>query len=407
MSAGYLKIGDFCEIYDGPHATPEKTSEGPYFLSISSLENGVLNLSKSARLAERDYAKWTRRVTPRKGDLLFSYETRLGEAALMPEGVRACLGRRMAILRPNTEIVIPEFLLYSYLAPEFQQLIASNTVTGATVDRISLTELPKYEMRIPDLDEQKKLVSILSLLDKKIEVNKLQVHELDAFAKLLYDYWFVQFDFPMTADQAASLGKPKLAGQPYRASGGKMVYNDTLKREIPIGWEAISVSKVLAKELRTKNVLSSETAEKGRIPVIDQSSSFICGFTDDDESVIKEIPKIVFGDHTRILKFINFPFARGADGTRILTSRECRLPQHLFYYQLLYFDLSNYGYARHFKFLKDQNVILPDQKVASAFEHVAESLYKKIKNNIFEIQELTQFRDWLLPMLMNGQITVG
>jgi len=153
--------------------------------------------------------------------------------------------------------------------------------------------------------------------------------------------------------------------------------------------------------------LNSEIADQGRIPVIDQGSAFICGFTDDEDSVIEDTPKIVFGDHTRILKFINFPFARGADGTQILTSRESLLPQHLFYYQLLSIDLSNYGYARHFKFLKDQKVILPNEDAANAFEQVAASIYAKIKNNIFQNQELTQLRDWLLPMLMNGQVAVG
>ena len=185
-----------------------------------------------------------------------------------------------------------------------------------------------------------------------------------------------------------------------------MIFNETLKREIPEGWDVLRVGDVLAKELRTKNILSSAIADRGRIPVVDQGSTFICGFTDDADSMINETPKIVFGDHTRILKFINFPFARGADGTQLLSSREKRLPQHLFFYQLLGFDLSSYGYARHFKFLKDQKVVLPYQAVASAFEEIAQTMFTKIKNNIFQNQELTELRDWLLPMLMNGQVTV-
>src|SRR6266480_3424541 len=94
-------IGEVCEVFDGSHATPKKTTSGPVFLGISSLENGRINLSESEHLNEEDFGKWTRRVTPRAGDVVFSYETRLGEAALIPEGLRCCLGRRMALLRPR------------------------------------------------------------------------------------------------------------------------------------------------------------------------------------------------------------------------------------------------------------------------------------------------------------------
>lgn len=156
MKANYITtIGGIAEIYDGPHATPKKLEQGPYFLSISSLDKGRLELNKSAFLSEDDFKKWTKRVTPQEGDLLFSYETRLGEAALMPAGVRACLGRRMGLLRLNKAKVTPEYALYAYLSPAFQQTIKANTLTGATVDRIALNDLPNFPIRIPPIEEQK------------------------------------------------------------------------------------------------------------------------------------------------------------------------------------------------------------------------------------------------------------
>lgn len=217
-------IGRVAEIFDGPHATPFKTSHGPFFLSISSLENGRLDLSKSSHLSEDDFKKWTKRITPRKGDVLFSYETRLGEAALMPDEIKASLGRRMGLLRPRLDKVIPKYLLYAYLSPAFQQTIIANTITGATVDRISVSEIPSFPVRIPGLGEQKKVADLLGHIDSKIDCNNRINAELDSMAKALYDYWFVQFDFP-DAD-----------GKPYKSSGGKMVYNATLGREIPQGW---------------------------------------------------------------------------------------------------------------------------------------------------------------------------
>src|SRR2546429_9978027 len=110
-SVSRMLVGELGQIFDGPHATPTRRSEGPYFLNIASLKSGRLDLSESDHVSAEDFVTWTRRVTPQHGDLLFSYETRLGEAALMPEGIEACLGRRMAILRPNQTGVARRFLL--------------------------------------------------------------------------------------------------------------------------------------------------------------------------------------------------------------------------------------------------------------------------------------------------------
>ena len=242
-------IGEVAEIYDGPHATPEKTENGPYYLSISSLESGRLDLSKSAFLSESDFQKWTKRVTPQKGDILFSYETRLGEAALMPEGIRACLGRRMGLLRPKINNVTSEYLLYAYISPQFQQTIVSNTIKGATVERIALNKLSSFNIRIPDFDEQKNVAGLLTSIDSKIELNNRINTELEAMAKTLYDYWFVQFDFPFdfasTSLSTNAQDRPDKDGcqtepvevKPYKTSGGKMVWNEELKRDIPDGWE--------------------------------------------------------------------------------------------------------------------------------------------------------------------------
>src|SRR5438270_9011216 len=164
-------VGEVAEIFDGPHATPKKTEAGPWFLSISSLKQGQLDLRESAHLSIEDFKKWARRVTPREGDVLFSYETRLGEAALMPRGIQACLGRRMGLLRVKSGKADSRFLLYAYLGPEFQQVIRERSIHGATVDRIPLTDLPSWPIRIPSLPEQQAISGLLGALDDKIDAN--------------------------------------------------------------------------------------------------------------------------------------------------------------------------------------------------------------------------------------------
>lgn len=167
-----VPLSQVVEVFDGPHATPKKTTEGPWYLNIGSLQGGRLVLEESAHLREEDYAHWTRRVAPCAGDVLFSYETRLGEAAIMPTGLRAALGRRMGILRPrDPNRLLPAFLLYSFLSPEFQAQIQQKAVRGATVDRIPISEIGSWVLRLPPVATQGRIVALLSELDAKIAAN--------------------------------------------------------------------------------------------------------------------------------------------------------------------------------------------------------------------------------------------
>jgi type I restriction enzyme S subunit len=206
MGSEWKTIGAISEVFDGPHATPKKIDKGPYFLSISSLKAGKLDLEKSARISEEQFVKWTKRVTPVEGDLLFSYETRLGEAALMPSGIKACLGRRMGLLRIDKSKVDPRYLLFAYLGPAFQQEIRTRTNYGATVERIALKELPDFPIQLPPLPEQKAIAHILGSLDDKIELNRRMNTTLEGMAQALFKSWFVDFD--PVIDNALAAGNP-------------------------------------------------------------------------------------------------------------------------------------------------------------------------------------------------------
>jgi type I restriction enzyme, S subunit len=188
-----VKLGEICSVYDGPHATPKKTENGPIYLGIFNLSAGRLDLSKIDHLSEKDFITWIRRIAPRPGDVVFSYETRIGEAAIIPDGLRCCLGRRMGLLRPQTNLIDPRFLLYAYLGPEFQSTLHSRTIHGSTVDRISIGELPSYPISIPPLPIQRRIAEVLGRLDDKIEVNRRINRTLEQMAQALYKHWFVDF----------------------------------------------------------------------------------------------------------------------------------------------------------------------------------------------------------------------
>lgn len=316
------------------------------------------------------------------------------KARIFKHDLPLLLAQRVACVRAKKELD-QVFLYYCINNIRFEDYVY-RIQTGSSVPHISKTQIESFQIPFPVLTTQKKIAKVLSDLDAKIEVNNKINAELEAMAKTIYDYWFVQFDFP------------NKNGKPYKSSGGKMVFNEGLKREIPEGWEVSIIGDLLAKEQLGGKTLSSNYLDSGSIPIIDQSTKFICGYTNDESKRIKaKVPRVVFGDHTRIVKLINFDFARGADGTQVLLSKEERVPQYFLYHSLLNIDLSNYGYARHFKFLKDRKNIIPKLDIVNEFEAKAKVWYDMIWSNMKQNQQLSELRDWLLPMLMNGQVTVN
>jgi len=233
-------LGELVDIYDGPHATPAKSVAGPVFLGISSLVRGRLDLANTEHLSEADFERWTRRVTPEPGDVVFSYETRLGEAAIILPGLRCCLGRRMGLLRTRNRRVDKRFLLYAYLGPEFQETLRSRTIHGSTVDRIPLIDMPKFPIRVPEsVAEQRAIAHILGTLDDKIELNRRMNETLEAMARALFKSWFVDFD-PV---RAKAEGRDPGLSQPL-ADLFPDSFEDSELGEIPKGWEVQRVGGI-------------------------------------------------------------------------------------------------------------------------------------------------------------------
>ena len=248
MADGWREVtlGEVAEIFDGPHATPQKTDSGPVFLGISNLDNGRIDLSTTQHLSEDDYLAWTRRVTPVPGDIVFSYETRLGEASAIPHGLRCCLGRRMGLLRVRAESVDSRFLLYAYLGPAFQETLRTRAVQGSTVDRILLSDLGTFPIDIPiDIPEQRAIAHVLGTLDDKIELNRRMNATLEEMARALFKSWFVDFE-PVRAKMEGRWRRgeslPGLPAEHYDLFPDRLV--DSALGAIPEGWEVRGLGEV-------------------------------------------------------------------------------------------------------------------------------------------------------------------
>ncbi len=299
------------------------------------------------------------------------------------------------VLRAKSDKILPDFIYYLAISPMFRARAISCMEGTSGRKRVNEQTLKNHSFPIPEIKEQRQIAAVLSSIDKKIQLNEQINQNLEIMAKQLYDYWFIQFEFP------------DKNGNPYKSSGGRMVWNEKLKRKIPSKWDVEQIENILDSVQNTKRKETSEYLMDGKYPIIDQSSKYIVGYTNDSEDVVTRYPAVVFGDHTRNVKIVDFSFARGADGTQIMYSNNERVPQHYFYFSVSNIDLSNYGYARHYKFLKERYILLPELEVSSLFEKYVSLLYKKIKYNTFNNIDLAKLRDKLLPLLMNGQVSVN
>ena len=309
--------------------------------------------------------------------------TRTGNVGLVFRNNYGVVHNNCFTVTPNDEKALSRDFLYYLLQSKYFFEKANSLARGAAQPDLPHSLFNSIEISYPELDCQHRIATILSRYDSLIENYQKQIKLLEEAAQRLYKEWFVDLHFP----------------------GHE---NTKIVDGVPEGWEKKKVGDMISKIQRTKQVTTNNYQASGKIPVIDQSRNYIAGYTDDAECLVKvTVPYIVFGDHTRILKYIPFSFAKGADGTQLIMSNDLeRMPQTLFYNSLIEIDLSNYSYARHFKYLKEEFVLLPSEYIARKYDSIVSRYYQSIQKSREQIRLLTEARDRLLPKLMSGEIAV-
>ncbi len=305
------------------------------------------------------------------------------------------------------------YYLYNYL----KLLDLSHLNSGTGVPSMTFGAYYDIPVRLPDLQTQKSIAKVLSDLDAKIELNNKINAELEAMAKLLYDYWFVQFDFPVY-NEDGTLN----AAKGYKSSGGKMVYNEELKREIPAGWEVKSLLDIahFTNGIACQKFRPAENEDFYRVIKIREMGE---GFTSKSEFVSHSIPDKVVVRNGDIL----FSWSATLD-VKIWTGGIGGLNQHIFKvtsdeYPRTFYYYEVLQYLQYFKMvadlrkttmghitrdhLKQSRISIPPKKIIEELHKKINPILEKIVKNREENQKLSELRDWLLPMLMNGQVRVG
>ena len=387
------------------HEEPKKTKDGEERVRLCNYTdvyyNWAITGDKHDGLMEASAKpEEIRKFKIRKGQVALTKDSETRDDIGIPTYIAddfedVILGYHCALITPHGKQLDGSYLnalLRTKYAKEFFANNAGGSGQRYYLSEASIRELPLF---LPDVAEQKRIGKFLSSIDRKIALNRKRIATLEAMAKEIYDYWFVQFDFP------------DAHGRPYKSSGGAMVYNPDLKREIPKGWEVVRIGDVLDRHILSTNKIPAKAyGQFGAYPIIDQSEKFIAGYTDDKNAILDYPFCTVFGDHSCELKAVNFPFARGADGTQIVVSADANVPNVQLYFALRMMDFGG-GYKRHFVLAKDSLIVKDAIGVAAPrFEKVEKAIFDGIKHCRFENFKLTGLRDFLLPVLMNGQVKV-
>ena len=290
--------------------------------------------------------------------------------------------------------------------------------SGSAQPSLNRNYLYPIIIKVPEPIVQKSIASTLSSLDSKIELNNHINTELDAIAKTIYDYWFVQFDFPNNE------------GKPYKRSGGKMVWNEELKKEIPEGWKdgtLSDISDLIRGVSYDANDIKSESDEDV-IPilratnisgnVIDLNNMVYVPSTNvSSKQLLKKFDILITmssGSKEHIGKNGFFYFDKevsfGAFCAKLVAKDEFQF--YLYSYtqsDFMFNTIKNECLGTNINNLnsslvKGFKIIIPPKELIKEFNKIAFQLYEKFGNNYKENQQLSSLRDWLLPMLMNGQV---
>ena len=319
------------------------------------------------------------------------------------------LGYHLALITPYKEKLDGKYLNYWFNTSQAKRYFENNVGGSGQRFTLPLDVILSTPLFLPNIENQKKISSILFSLDKKIQLLHQINDNLAELAKTIYDYWFVQFDFP---DEN---------GKPYKTSGGKMVYNEVLKREIPEGWEVKKLGEVIEKI--SNNILPTEYQNLNYLPIdFLPKRQFYYDKYDLRENALSSLIK--FDEDDILLGAMRVYFHRVCNAIEDGISRNTIFVLRPFEkenknYCLFLLDEektiqfandnstgSSIPYAKWDNGLANYQLVLPKKNILSLFNLKINPIIKKLKINSKQIQHLRSLRDWLLPMLMNGQISV-
>jgi type I restriction enzyme, S subunit len=348
-----------------------------------------------------------------EGDLLFSIAgAYLGKIAIVRDiDLPANTNQAVGIVRLDNEVADVDYVYYYFSQKNVNSYI-NKLSSQSSQPNLNLDLLGRLELDLPSIRNQRKIADLL-----------------EAMAKLIYDYWFVQFDFPISKEQAKAMCKPKLEGKPYKASGGKMVWSEELKREVPEGWEVKELAKVTSFVSRG---ISPSYLENGGVCVLnqkcirDKAVNFEPCRRHDNSRKNASAKQVMLYDvlvnstgvgtlgRVAIFKRMKEEFVTVDSHVTIVRADSSLIDPLYFGFTMLKkqdeierFSQGSTGQVELSRSqLESLRTVVPSRNLQQAFNSLYAPVLQKLAVLESENEKLTGLRDWLLPMLMNGQVRI-
>ena len=387
-----------------------------YITAKNLTQFGTIDFSKCDFIDEQAKRIIHRRSDIQVGDILFSSRAPIGHCHLICEKPDDYdIGESIFSIRVNRKIILPDYLCL-YMASDYFVRMASLHTTGSIIQEIRISDLMDTDVILPPMNEQRRIAECYKKIDRKIALNNKINDNLAQQLRLLYDYWFTQFDFP---DES---------GNPYRSSGGQMVWNNGLKRKIPESWCVVPLGEVSSFRNGInydKNTTGDTTYHIVNVRNISSSSILL------DERELDEIclpctqaEKYLVSNESILIARSGIP---GAPRILYNPSKDiifcgfiiCATPidSILQHYLMLFLKQLEGSTATQTggsilknvsqDTLRDLLVPIPSKDILTQFNQRVALIYEFMHNNLEETSKLQHLRDWLLPMLMNGQATIS
>ena len=389
-------------------------------INATALMDGYVDWNNCGFISKERYEE-SEEIMLQENDILISKDGTLGKIGYVKNMDKKCSVASGIFVVRNT---IPDKLDFDYLyhilkSHIFKDFIRRNKAEGSTINHLYQRDLVNFEIDLPSIEVQRKVANVLNLLDNKISNNNTTISELESMAKTIYDYWFLQYEFPNEE------------GKPYKSSGGKMVYNEQLKKAIPEGWSVKSIKECIVhintglnprdnfvlgngsiKYITVKNLTKEGIFNYAGCDVIDEKAKEIVHNRSD-----VDIGDILFASIAPLGRcFMVQEYPKEWD---INESVFCIRPnQQIISTEYLYLYLTSDMFIKQaensstgsifsgirINTLESMNLLVPNEKIKEKFTHNIKSIFLKKYKIAKENEELTKLRDELLPLLMNGQV---
>ena len=405
-------LNDIATIYDCPHSTAPDEGIGYPLIRTPNIGKGRLILDNVHRVSETVYETRNKRATPKEGDIIFAREAPAGNAAVITDGQKVCLGQRTVLIRPKQDLVDSHFLVYYLLAPQ-QQVRLLGYSHGSTVSHVNIPDIAKLPIELPCLSQQRRIAAIIEHYDNLIEVNNQRIKKLEQTAEELYKEWFVRFRFPNYQNTEFENGIPK--------GWETFSLNELLQQHFNGGWGKDEKEKNASNEgyvIRGTDINDIKTSNFSYIPKRYHSEKDIYGKQLNKYDIILELSNGNINNIGRTLLIDDLLLKRlnpviSASFCKVLRFKDSVNAIYVYYFLqymqnsglMNFYKNSGANGINNFNFKRflHMEVLIPNRTdLAEELETIFNSIVLLRESNCNLIQQ----RDLLLPRLMSGKLEV-